>query len=147
MRNLLFAAIVLSSIPAAAQSAPPALGYVTLYVNDVPGTIAFYEQAFGISRKFITPEKTYGEMVTGTTRLAFITPAAMKEVIPNEQLNTEGTAGEIAFITPDVQGLFDRAVKAGAKPVLAPVAEPWGQTIAYVRDLDGHLVGIGTPLP
>jgi lactoylglutathione lyase len=31
----------------------------------------FYENAFGFTRKFITPENDYGELITGETTLAF----------------------------------------------------------------------------
>jgi predicted enzyme related to lactoylglutathione lyase len=46
-------------------------GYTILYVVDVERTVAFYSTAFGFTKKFITPEKDYAEMVTGETVLAF----------------------------------------------------------------------------
>ena len=54
---------------------------------------------------------------------------------------------EIALVTPDVPALYARAVKAGATSVSEPTAKPWGQTVAYLRDKDGHLVELCTPLP
>lgn len=42
----------------------------------------------------------------------------------------------------DVQTAFEHAVSKGATAVVAPVDEPWGQTISYVRDLNGFLVEI-----
>jgi len=33
---------------------PPSLGYVILYVNDVAASLAFYEKAFGLARRFST---------------------------------------------------------------------------------------------
>ena len=48
------------------------LGYVILFVDDVPATIDFYAAAFGLEKGFLHPEKNYGEMQTGTvTKLAF----------------------------------------------------------------------------
>ena len=44
-------------------------GYTILYVEDVEKSIAFYENAFGFSRKFVTPEKDYGELITGETTI------------------------------------------------------------------------------
>ena len=45
----------------------PTLGYTILYVKDVAGSLAFYEQAFGLSRRFLHNEdgKAYGELETG----------------------------------------------------------------------------------
>jgi uncharacterized glyoxalase superfamily protein PhnB len=54
---------------------------------------------------------------------------------------------EIAFATEDVAAAFDRAVKAGAAATVPPKVKPWGQTVAYVRDMDGHLVELCTPMP
>ena len=41
----------------------------------------------------------------------------------------------------------DRALKAGAASVTPPETKPWGQTVAYVRDNNGFLVELCTPLP
>jgi lactoylglutathione lyase len=54
---------------------------------------------------------------------------------------------EVALTTADVPALYARAVKAGAMPVSEPATKPWGQTVAYVRDKDGHLVELCTPMP
>ena len=45
--------------------------YTILYVADVTKSIEFYEQTFGLQRAFVTPENDYGELITGTTKLAF----------------------------------------------------------------------------
>ena len=54
---------------------------------------------------------------------------------------------EIALVTSDVAALYDRAVKTGAAAVAEPATKPWGQTVAYVRDMNGFLVESCTPLP
>lgn len=45
--------------------------YTILYVKDVEKSIDFYEKAFGFSRKFVTPENDYGELLVGETTLSF----------------------------------------------------------------------------
>ena len=47
------------------------LGYTITYVADVEKALAFFENAFGITRRFRTPENSYGELETGETTLAF----------------------------------------------------------------------------
>lgn len=44
----------------------------------------------------------------------------------------------------DVDMEFKRVVEAGAKPVLSPVTEPWGQRTSYVADPEGNLIEIGS---
>ena len=45
--------------------------YTILYVKDVEKTILFYEKAFGFSRKFVSPDNSYGELLVGDTTLSF----------------------------------------------------------------------------
>ena len=44
------------------------------------------------------------------------------------------------------QKAYDTAVAAGAKSVSKPEKKPWGQTVAYVRDNNGFLVELCTPM-
>ena len=134
---------------------PPSvsLGYVVLYVKDVSASLAFYEEAFGLTRRFFNDDngKAYGELETGAARLAFysfeLANEHLKQGIVLASLDKVSLGFEIALVTPDVPALYARALKAGATAVSAPEAKPWGQTVAYLRDKDGHLVGLGTPLP
>ena len=123
-------------------------GYTILYVKDVEKTVAFYESAFVLKRKFVH-ENGYGEMDTGETKLAFAgVELAMSNGVSFVPANPEGPAPavEVAFVTDDVQAAFAMAVKAGAVPVAEPKQKPWGQTVGYVRDLNGFLVEICSPM-
>jgi uncharacterized glyoxalase superfamily protein PhnB len=132
---------------------PPALGYVILYVNDVAASLAFYERAFGLARRFFHDDngKAYGELETGATRLAFASVALatehLKQPVVTAAPNQAPLGVEIALTTPDVPALFQHAVKAGAAAVSEPATKPWGQTVAYVRDNSGFLVELCTPMP
>ncbi len=131
----------------------PSLGYVILYVNDVAASLAFYEKAFGLARRFFHVDhgKAYGELETGATRLAFASLALAREHLQQEVVTAApGKAPlgvEIALTTPDVPALFKRASEAGATAVSGPAPKPWGQTVAYVRDNSGFLVELCTPMP
>ncbi|WP_426756469.1 VOC family protein [Myxococcus sp. Y35] len=125
------------------------LGYIIFYVRDVSATVAFYEKAFGLARRFVHETGTYAEMETGTTALAFVEEGAAKEhgfSIRHLRPNDEASAVEVALVTPDVAGAYARAVDAGAQATQAPKQKPWGQTVAYVRDLNGVLVELCTPM-
>lgn len=119
----------------------------TVFVKDVPQAIAFYEQAFGLKRRFLHESGQFAELETGGTALHFAASAAVKANLPQGfQSNslTDLPAGiELCFETDDVAAAFAIAVVAGATPYAEPQVRPWGQTVAYVRDLDGVLVEIG----
>jgi catechol 2,3-dioxygenase-like lactoylglutathione lyase family enzyme len=133
------------------MSAPTvSLGYVILYVPDVSASLAFYEAAFGLERRFFNDEngQAYGELETGAARLAFASFALVNQHLQaGERAGGRPPAGsEIALVTADVPALFARAAKAGATIVSEPATKPWGQTVAYLRDNAGHLVELCTPL-
>lgn len=123
-------------------------GYTILYVADVSATIAFYESAFGLTRRFVH-ESGYGELDTGGTTLSFASFAlARSNGVDFAEPAATGSAPpiEVAFVTDDVSAAFERAVRAGAVGVAAPRQKPWGQIVAYVRDHNGFLVELCTPV-
>jgi len=121
--------------------------YTILYVDDVQQTIAFYERAFGLSRKMVH-ENEYGELATGATTLSFAAKPFINSLlsiaIQDGSRETAPPPMEIALVTGDVQAAFDQAVASGAIPVKAPEAKPWGQIVAHVRDNNGFLVELCT---
>jgi len=120
-------------------------GYTIVYVEFVEATIAFYEKAFGLKRDMVAGEE-FGQLATGETKLAF----AAKKMLhgPGLFASPEGKVlgVEIALVTDKVQAAFDKAVAAGAMAVSKPEQKPWGQTVAYVRDNNGFLVELCTPV-
>ncbi len=124
--------------------------YTILYVPDVVGAIEFYERAFGFQRGFVHESGAYGELQTGQTTLSFASLTLANSnfeggVTPGDPQRPPA-AFEVAFSTDDVAAAFARATAAGAVPVSPPKQKPWGQTVAYVRDLNGNLVEICTPM-
>ncbi|WP_119964866.1 VOC family protein [Simplicispira lacusdiani] len=122
-------------------------GYTILYVADVPATVAFYESAFGLQRRFLHASGDYGELDTGGTALAFSSLRLMTELGKQPQrASASAPCFEIAFTTHDVSAAVQRAVAAGARLVQAPEPMPWGQTVAYVADINDVLVELCTPV-
>ena len=122
-------------------------GYTILYVEDVPATLAFYGKAFGLATRYTHESGSYGELETGATALAFVSHALLRQIGKTPQSpQLDKPTSEIAFVTDDVAAAVQRAVDAGARLVQEPTPMPWGQTIAYVGDLNGFLVEICTPV-
>jgi uncharacterized glyoxalase superfamily protein PhnB len=124
-------------------------GYTIVYVPDVQKAVAFYERAFGFTMRFNADDWDYAELETGGTTLAF---AAEKmadllgvSITPN-RAGTTAAGIELAFVTDQVQDAFTRATNAGATPVTDPNQTPWGQTVSYVRDQNGVLIEICSPV-
>jgi uncharacterized glyoxalase superfamily protein PhnB len=124
-------------------------GYAILYVPDVNKAIGFYERAFGMTKGFVHESGGYGELVTGDTKLAFASLAvAQSHGFPFtvSSASRDPLGMEIALVTPDVDAAMKRAVAAGATHLAAAERKSWGQTVGYVRDLNGFLVELCTPM-
>lgn len=124
--------------------------YTILYVADVEKSITFYEKAFGFTRKFIAPGNEYGELATGNTTLSFAAVELGKKNLTDGFIQSSVSGKpfgiEVAFATTEVEQVYANALKAGATEVAPATVKPWGQTVAYVRDIDGFLVEICTPM-
>jgi lactoylglutathione lyase len=96
------------------------LGYTLFYVEDVEKTMNFYSSAFSLEKGFLHESKQYGEMDTGETK--------------------------IGFVTKEVEAAYKKAISAGAVAASAPKTKPWGQVVSYVRDCNGFLVEICSPM-
>jgi lactoylglutathione lyase len=124
-------------------------GYTILYVSDVRATIDFYERAFGVNRRMVK-DGDYGELDTGATVLAFAANEFARRItavaFDAADLSKPAPPIEIGFVTEDVEANYRRALAAGAIDVKKPEQKPWGQTVGYLRDLNGFLIEICSPL-
>lgn len=125
------------------------LGYVIVYTPNVPAALSFYERAFGLSRRFLHEGNDYGELDTGATVLAFADDklGALNGLTLRANRPGELAASvEIALVTDDVEAAYAVAIAAGATSAREPEKKPWGQTVAYLRDPDGVVVELCTPI-
>lgn len=123
------------------------LRYTILYVEDVAASLDFYAAAFGLQRRMLHDSGDYGELDTGATTLSFASRRLLAELgkAPGHA-DPAAPVFEIAFETGDVAAAHARAIAAGADNAQDPQDMPWGQTTAYVRDRDGFLVEICSPV-
>jgi len=126
------------------------LGYTIVYVPDVSASLTFFEEAFGMQRKFLHESGTYGELATGETALAFAAHALGDLNFPGGHVHADKSSlplgFELALVTTDVPSAHARAIGCGAVELAAPTDKPWGQTVSYVRCPNGILVELCTPV-
>jgi lactoylglutathione lyase len=124
--------------------------YTIAYVPNVEASLRFFEQAFGLKRRFVAPGGGYGELETGTTALAFAHHDTARGNLGQDYVAADRSATplgiEIGLVATDVAAACERAVAAGATLLAPPKVKPWGQTVAYVRCPDGVLVELCTAM-
>jgi biotin operon repressor len=86
----------------------------------------------------------------GETTLSFasvtLANSNLKDSFTQSSLANKPFGIEIGFTTDNVEATLELAVKAGATILEDPKTKPWGQVVAYIRDLDGFLIEICTPM-
>ena len=129
-------------------------GYTIVYVEDVLATLEFYEKAFGFERGMVYEEAgvvDYAELKSGETILGFASHATLGEMNfagKYQKITAKGdpVGLELVFVDDDVEAATSHAVKSGAELVAAPTEKPWGQTVSYVRSIEGTLIEICSPM-
>ena len=125
------------------------LGYVIIYTANVDETVDFYEKAFKLQRRFVHESGQYAEMETGATALAFVDDELAATNLPEYRKNSlaELPAGvEVVLVSDDIEEAYKYAVANGATPFKEPDTKPWGQVVGYVRDNNGVLVEMASPI-
>ncbi len=128
------------------------LGYTIFYVEDVTASVHFFCEAFGMEKKFITPENDYGELASGETTLAFVSLGLATQNLAESGGFTappkEGAplGAAVTLLTDDVEKAAKDAQAHGGTLYTAPTKKPWGQTVAYVLDPNRVLIEVATPM-
>lgn len=127
------------------------LGQIIFYVADIEKSLQFFNRVFDIETKFIHESGAYAEMLTGTTTLAFVDESLAATNLPDglfkKNSNEEAPLGcELVFNSKNVDDLYKKALENGAKDIASPHTKPWGQTVGYIRDPNGILIEIATPI-
>ncbi|WP_080780180.1 VOC family protein [Chryseobacterium phocaeense] len=124
--------------------------YVILYIEDVEQSMNFYHNTFDMPIKFITPDKDYGELITGETTISFaslsLAGSNLKEGFLYSKSMEKPFGIELGFTTDDVESLLEKALENGATLYEEVAVKPWGQKVAYIKDPDNYLVEICTEI-
>ena len=128
-------------------------GYTLIYVKDVMETLEFYEQAFGFERGMVYEENgvvDYAELKTGEVAIGFASYDLGEMNLKGKymKVTSEGNPVglELVFVDDDVASATIKAVQNGAELIAPPIEKPWGQTVSYVRSIEGTLIEICSPM-
>ncbi len=123
-------------------------GYLIIYVSNVSQTVTFYQKAFGLEARMVHESGLYAELETGSTVLAFVSHALARENLKIDIAENayQKPSFEIVLLTNDVAAALHKAVAQGAQLIASAEKKPWGQTIGYVKDINGTIVELATPM-
>jgi len=121
---------------------------IGLFVDDMPTMVRFYRDVLGF-------EITEGEnainvyLIKNGTLFMLYERKNFEKMTNRKYEYLKGLNGhfEIALYVEhfeDVDKRFEELVNKGARPVLEPTTEPWGQRTCYIADPEGNLIEIGS---
>ena len=121
---------------------------IALFTRANKPIVDFYTKVFGFTTDWdgIQPNV---EMRLDEMRILLFPRKEFEKMVSRTFIYPEDVNGtmEISLDVPtftDVDREFRRAVDMGARPVLEPTTEPWGQRTCYVADPDGNLIEISS---
>ena len=119
-----------------------------IFVKDMPTMIKFYRDVLEFEIKENEETENVYLIKDGTLFLLY-GRKDFEKMIGRTFGFAQGINGhyEIALQVEnfaEVDKAFEKVVAKGAKPVLEPTTEPWGQRTCYVADPEGNLIEIGS---
>ena len=121
---------------------------IGIFVNDLRQMVGFYRDVLGFEIEW-NGEGPYAEFKHEGVRFSMYERAQLPGLLGQAPTYPAGLNGtfELAVDLPvsaDVDREFERAVRAGARPVYAPRDEPWGMHSSMIADPEGNLMEIGS---
>jgi putative intracellular protease/amidase/uncharacterized glyoxalase superfamily protein PhnB len=121
---------------------------IGLFTRNNKATVDFYTKTFGFTTSWDGVQPNV-EMFLGDYRIILYPRDAFEQMVSQKFQYPQGLNGtiELSFDVPtyaDVDKEYQNALNNGAKSVLPPTNEPWGQRTCYVADPDGNLIEIGS---
>ena len=125
-----------------------AFNTIALFTTSNREVVDFYCNIFGFETDWDGKEPNV-EMRLDGMRLLLFPREDFEQMISQRLSYPSGINGtmELSFDVStfaDVDKEYDRAVSMGAKPVMQPTTEPWGQRTCYVADPEGNLIEISS---
>ena len=125
--------------------------YTILYVEDVPATAKAWTEAFALQIAYLHDDGIYAELSTGETTLAFAEVgfgrSHFDDAATQALFDRPPARFEVGLETEAIHAAYAHAVAAGFIGVLAPAQRPWGQWVGFLRDANGILVELSSPIP
>ena len=119
-----------------------------LFVENMENMIKFYRDVLGFEIKEELDTSNVYLKKDGTLFLLY-GRKDFEKMTNREYEYVKGLNGhfELALYVDtfdEVDETYNRIIKQGAKPILEPTTEPWGQRTCYIADPEGNLIEIGS---
>jgi lactoylglutathione lyase len=124
------------------------LDMIGIFVSDLHRMVAFYRDVLGFEIDW-DGQGPYAEFKHAGVRFSMYERAQLPSLLGQRPTYPAGLNGtfELAIDLPtsaDADRVFERVVRAGARPVYSPRDEPWGMHSSMIADPEGNLIEVGS---
>jgi catechol 2,3-dioxygenase-like lactoylglutathione lyase family enzyme len=122
------------------------LSAITLFVEDLPRTRQFYQDALGLEMVFEDENSTAFDLAGTVINLLRV--SAADELIEPAAVGggDAGSRFQLTIEVPDVDAACAELASKGLEPLNGPMDRPWGVRTACFADPAGHLWELAAPL-
>ncbi len=123
------------------------LASVRVITEDLPRLLHFYETVTGTTGRWLTDD--FVELVTPSATFALSHPRRVAFISENTPRAAANNSAIVEFLVDDVDELFARLqdeLGDDLRVVQPPTMMPWGNQSVLLRDPDGTLINLYTPV-
>ena len=123
------------------------LASVRVITDDLPQLVRFYEVLTGSTPQYLTDD--FVELVTPSATFALSTPERVAFITDNPPRAAANRTAIVEFVVEDVESLLalmKTELGDDLDIVQAPTMMPWGNMSVLIRDPEGSLINLYTPV-
>ena len=123
------------------------LASVRVITDDLPQLVRFYEVLTGATPQYLTDD--FVELVTPSATFALSTPERVAFITDNPPRAAANRTAIVEFVVQDVESLLalmKTELDDDLDIVQAPTMMPWGNMSVLIRDPEGSLINLYTPV-
>ncbi|MFE9786365.1 VOC family protein [Nocardia salmonicida] len=117
---------------------------IRLITDDIEQLVGFYQQVTGVEASWATPD--FAEIVTPVGTLAIGSVRTVALFGAGSARPADNHTAIIEFMVPDVDADYRRLQDSVDGFVNEPTTMPWGNRSLLLRDPDGNLINLFTPV-
>lgn len=110
------------------------LAFVRVFVSDWPRAIRFYTETLEMTPTLITDG--WAQFATGQAQLAI----EQTDPVDPESVESVGRFIAVSLEVDDIDAAYETLTRRGVAFLAAPERQPWGGTLAHLRDPDGNVL-------
>jgi catechol 2,3-dioxygenase-like lactoylglutathione lyase family enzyme len=123
------------------------LASVRVITEDLPRLVRFYQVLTGATPQYLTDD--FVELVTPSATFAVSSPERVAFIAANPPRGGANNSAIVEFLVDDTEAVYQRLVTEFGNDldvVQPPTVMPWGNLSVLIRDPDGALINLYTPV-